>query len=373
MIKLEKKKLQVIHITAVREISAGQRKQLKYEYCASHKLENINWTTLVLHTGVPVEPFERRIPLAFRFLFLRNLYAWCIALRLAKDVDFILLRHMTFDPFALLFAPLIKNRVSVHHSREVEELLLIRKGFMGRMASSLEKITGKFAVKRAIGVLGVTNDIAQYQSHISIPNKPYHTYPNGISLDEIILANDNRDLHEVSVVFICGTFSEWHGLDRLIKAVDDIQTNVSEILKIHLIGKLSDFQKQEINATDIRRKVFNLHGTLRTDQYMQVIEKCDIGLGSLAMDRQNLVEGSTLKVRELLAMGIPVYSGHIDTALSSNFLFYNYTKHLEIDNMIEFAKNMKSYSRLEVRQAATPFIDKTLILESMDKKLNNFF
>ena len=373
MKNIDEKKLKVLHITAVRQLSSGQRKQLNDEYNASKDICNIDWTTLAIHTYSPVELFEKRVPLVFRSMFLRNLYTWYIVIKLKNDFDIVLCRHMTFDPFSLLFAPLVKNRVSVHHAKEVEELILIRKGITGKLASILEKTTGKFAVKRTLGILGVTSEIARYEALTRAPHKPYDVYPNGVSLEKISLAQDQRIQQEVNAIFICGTFSEWHGLDLLIRAVDESNNDdVLMSLKIHLIGKLTTQQQQDIKASNNRRKVFNSYGTLNIEKYKEVVEKCDIGIGSLAMNRKNLTEGATLKVRELLGMGIPIYSGHIDTALSEDFIFYRHEENVNIDDLIEFAKNMKNYSRIEVREAAAPFIDKTLILESMDKKLQRF-
>lgn len=75
------------------------------------------------------------------------------------------MRHMTFDPFALIFAPLIPNRVSIHHAKEIEELRLIRQGWKGRLASVVEKFCGKFSVCKAKMILGVTNEIAEYEEN----------------------------------------------------------------------------------------------------------------------------------------------------------------------------------------------------------------
>ena len=83
------KEYSILHITVVRELSAGQRKQLKSEYSASKKMErNITWKTLAFHTGKIHEKFERKIPIFFRLILLRNLYAWIIVLKTYKKYDF---------------------------------------------------------------------------------------------------------------------------------------------------------------------------------------------------------------------------------------------------------------------------------------------
>lgn len=354
--------LRVVHLTVYRDLPSGVRKQIKWEQIASKRLEGVEWASLAVHGGAAVELFERRIPFALRPMFLRNLYGWLIAMRLARAYDVVLLRHMPFDPFAFMFAPLIRNRVSVHHSREWEELPLIRPGFVGRIAGALEQITGLFAVRCAIGVLGVTTEIAQFQVDNRAPGKPAGLYANGIALDAVDLVGDRRSSTAVHVVFMSHTFSEWHGLDRLVNAALHSPI-VPDCLTFHIIGHLSKLQKIQIADLGPRATLFRLHGFLGTDAYCNLLSSADVGLGSLAMDRQNLTEGATLKVREMLGMGLAVYSGHADTALDPGFPFYRKVSSLDLADLVLFARSMKHHSRLEIRKAAAPFIDKAATMQ----------
>lgn len=354
--------LRVLHLTVCRDLPSSIRKQIKWEHSASRLLKDVEWTSLVVHGGTVVESFEKRIPLLLRPMFLRNLYGWLIAQRLSGTHDLLLLRHMPFDPFALIFAPLIPNRVSVHHSREWLELPLIRPGLVGRLAGILEILTGLVAVRCARGVLGVTNEIARFQANSRSPGKSAGLYANGIDLDEVEEVSDLRDASSVKIVFLSNTFSEWHGLDRLVDAVRDAPA-IPIPLTIDLIGNLSDSLKKQVMQLGPRASLFRIHGFLETDAYQKLLAEADVGLGSLAMDRQNLNEGSTLKVREMLGMGLPVYSGHADTALSPEFPFYYNPGVVDIDAIICFARAMKSHSRSEVRAAARPFIEKSATMQ----------
>lgn len=354
--------LRVAHLTVYRDLPAGIRKQIKWEQSASKRLKDVEWTSLAVHGGTAIEPFEKRIPPLFRPMFLRNLYGWLTARRLARTHDVVLLRHMPFDPFALVFAPFIRNRVSVHHSREWEELPLIRPGLAGRLAGALERITGWVAVRYAMGVMGVTTEIARFQVDSRAPGKPAGLYANGIDLNTVEEVADCRTDDAVQVVFLSNTFSEWHGLDRLVAAVRDAPA-IPARLTIHLIGHLSEPQKQQIEALGSRAEVFRIHGFLGTDAYRALLAEADAGIGSLAMDRQNMREGATLKVREMLGMGLPVYSGHADTALDTGFPFYHEVAAVDIAGLDRFARDMKRRSRSEVRAAATPFIEKTATMQ----------
>jgi glycosyltransferase involved in cell wall biosynthesis len=351
--------MRIVHLTVARQLTHGQTKQLRFEYDAAEKLNLAEWTTLAYHNGPVTEAYVRRIPPLFRALFMRNLWGWLVALRLSRSHDILMMRHMTFDPFAFIFAPLIRNRVSVHHAKEVEELRLIRKGWKGRAASWLEKRSGGFAVRRTMAVMGVTLEIAEHEQERHAPGKRIGVYPNGVDVEKVALLTDRRFDNQLIFAFICGTFSRWHGLDKLIAAVDGHTMRQGDMpLTIHLIGRLSDQQKSYIAATEARQAVFKAHGPMTEADYRPLLECCDIGIASMAMERQDLQEGSTLKVREMLAMGLPVYSGHKDVALPESEDFVKITMHPTVPEMIEFATHAKRISRNHVRERSKRRIDK---------------
>lgn len=347
-----------------RELSAGQRKQLKSEVQASKTLENVQWTTIALHAGELIEEFERAIPTLLSPIFLRWLSGWITTFRLSREYDFVLVRHMPFDIFAPLFAPFISNRISIHHAKEVQELRLIRRGMLGWIASVLEILTGWVAVRFARGVLGVTNEIADYQVALRGTRKPSFQYSNGIDPTEVHIIDDLRDEDSISIAFFCGFFSDWHGLDRLIDSVRKAE-KIPDGFTIHLIGKLPDSAYRLVDKLEERRNIFLLHGFLTPDDYIKIIARADLGISSFALDRKNLYEGSTLKVREMLAMGLPVYSGHHDSALPSNFPYYFYRYRPDIADICKVARSMKEVSRNDVRTAAMPYIGKREAMEAV--------
>ncbi len=355
-------KLRLIHVTVYGDLPAGVRKQIKWEQQASEQLEGAQWDQLAIHGGELKEAFEIQIPRLFRLIVLRNLYAWYVIAKLSRRYDYVLLRHMPFDPFVFFFAPFIRNRIGIHHAKEVEELLLINAGLKGRLASWLERFSGKVAVSSARAILGVTPELGRYQTALRAPHKPYFVYANGIDVNGVELLDDHRDAEKLNIAFICNTFSEWHGLDRFVDAVSRMG-DVPESLTIHLIGKLSDAQREQIEKLGDASRAFKIYGYLESDEYRRLLSHCDIGIGSLAMDRQSLTQGTTLKVREMLALGLPVYSGHEDSSLPDDFPYY-VNDRIEMDRICSFARSMKSHSRLQVREAAAPLIGKR---ESMQK------
>lgn len=362
--------LKIIHVTVVRKLTAGQLAQLKVEDKCGEKLECVDWRVVGYQSETPHHPLIRRIPFPFRGLFLRPLFAWLLCIRLSFAADFILLRHIAFDPFSLLFASFVRNRASVHHAKEIEELLLIRRDWRGRMASELEKITGKFALRRSVAVIGVTSEIARYEVERAGKLLPTALLPNGLDGSLLHVVADNRLSDEINAAFVCGSFNPWHGLDLLVAAVrTGAAKHGAPKLNLHLIGDISKKQRDEITLDPALNTLFVIHGTLSGDSLRAVLSRCDVGIGSLAMFRQNLTEGSTLKVRELLGSGIPVFSGHIDTALPEDFPFYYYAEDWTLDDLVGYCQRMKRHDREAVRLASEPFLNKEQYMRSIVKML----
>jgi glycosyltransferase involved in cell wall biosynthesis len=294
-----------------------------------------------------------------------------VAISLSRKCDYLLHRHINFDPFSVFFSLFIKNRITVHHSKEIEELKLIRPGVKGRVASIIESSMAKFALRRNLALLGVTSEIAKYQLEVRELNMLWNIYPNGVSYKSINLANDQREKKQINVAFICGTFSKWHGLDRLVDALNTELVNSLE-LKIHLIGNMSSVDKKTKDSVQFS-EVYELHGFLKEEDYKNVIGKCDIGFGSFAMDREGLTEGATLKVRELLAMGFPVISGHSDVSLPHDFPYYYNVSAINLEEILDYARKMKSISRQGIRSESRKYIEKRVAMEKVIKWLDAGF
>ena len=54
------------------------------------------------------------------------------------------------------------------------------------------------------------------------------------------------------------------------------------------------------------------------EDYVKILEKCHICIGTLALHINNMIEACPLKVREYLAHGFPVIIGYKDTAFLNN-------------------------------------------------------
>lgn len=358
----------ILHITAVRELGSGQRQQLIYEDNASKHLLDVKWDTIAYHSDISVNSFERKTPKIFDFLIIRNFYFWLQVFKASKHYDIILLRHMSFDPFAFIFSPFIKNRISVHHSKEIEELPLVRKGWKGKVAAWLEKYTGKVVLKNGLAIVGVTREIALYEKARIIENKALYIYPNGIDFSLYNVIGDRREKNEYHILFMCSYFSEWHGLDLLLGELE--KTTINRQFYIHLIGNLTKEQLHLVESNPYNSSII-VYGELDRVSYLKIAEKCDVGIASIALYRKNLSEASTLKVREMLAMGLPVFSGHKDVAFDDNFPFYEYSEQFTLKEVLEFCQLHKSSSRQAIRDMSRKYIDKINILANFIYQLKS--
>ena len=81
------------------------------------------------------------------------------------------------------------------------------------------------------------------------------------------------------------------------------------------------------------------HGSMKQSEYLETFNKCTIWIGSLASYRKGLADECALNIREMLAMGLPVFLVHKDTALPIHFPF-NFSEGENISDILQFANKM---------------------------------
>lgn len=356
--------LRVLHAAVSMNPSSGVVKQMEWEQQAANELE-IPWTTL-LHTPRPIESdvayVWHDLPKSklFRYLTLRKKFYQWLEVN-SKNYDLILLRFSVHDPWQNRLAQKIGYKLlTVHHTKEELELVGVGGG-IGQIKRILELILGRGVLNCVLGILSVTQEICLYQKNRGkfIDIKPGFFYPNGInftSADDCDLRGDGVP----EIVFMASHFAPWHGLDLLIS---EAAKDKSEF-KINLVGKVSAEDLNAING-DSR---FIIHGHLNTTEIQQLTQKMWIGLSSFAMHRNGMKQACTLKVREYLQMGLPVYAGHQDTGLPDGFAFYKQGAP-NLSDILAYAQQMRGVSRADVSAVSEPYISKASILTSLYAQL----
>jgi glycosyltransferase involved in cell wall biosynthesis len=186
-------------------------------------------------------------------------------------------------------------------------------------------------------------------------------YPNGVLYPaDGESALDERTTDTVEIVFVASAFFAWHGLDRLLRSLDASRVPVT----LHLVGAVPP----AFLAATRRDSRIRVHGVLAPSQLDAILAKSWVGLSSFALDRKRMQEACTLKVREYLRAGLPVYAGHRDAALPPDFPFCREGS-ADIEAIVAFARQTRTTSRAAVAAAARPFIDKQILLQRLHAAL----
>lgn len=355
--------MKIIHITFLGEVTAGQMKQLAYEKNSTERAQ-IAWQQKVYTCRRNL--FNREAMLVPSFLntiILRGAYLYFVVLRSYTKYDIILLRYLPFNPFMpLLLWSFRKKIVLVYHGKMIDRLKTI-KGKKGQIAAAFESALQKTYPREIRGIVGVTDEVAAYESKAFKNTPNTFTYPNGTLCEDYLDKNVNNT--DIQLVFLSGEFSRWQGLDRLIDWVSTSKIEFKVI--IHIIGRTTPTDQENIRALNQNYVRFQLHGYLKTNQYQEIIDASVAGIAPLAIDRIGVVESCSLKVREYLNNGLYVLTNHYDHATNTQDYAID-LRTTNFDNAIELLKNRK-LTKSEVFQTSRRFVDKQMLVRELHSQL----
>jgi glycosyltransferase involved in cell wall biosynthesis len=129
---------------------------------------------------------------------------------------------------------------------------------------------------------------------------------NAINLSRVspLPLNQARNL---SLFFVGTPNQPWHGVSDIVRFGE-----LNPDIYVHIVG----------SSGESRSPNLFFYGRLQNSDYYEIASRCDAGVGTLKLTANQMVEASPLKVREYLAMGLPVITRYQDVDLdpSSNFL-----------------------------------------------------
>jgi len=229
--------------------------------------------------------------------------------------------------------------VTEHQTKELDEFKLNNDA----LAYWSERLCGKLLRKQSDAIIGVTDEITQYEiTRAGDLKKPHLTIGNGFAVQSVPLRQAphyNSDFHLLCVANV----SRWHGLDRLIRGISTHNGMPKVILHIAGDGtELSYLQKLAGDLGISDRVVF--HGFTTGKALDDLFDQCHVAVGSLGIHRIGLKEASILKAREYCARGIPFIYGIADPDFPADF---PYILHLpadespiNIDQVLAFAQEV---------------------------------
>jgi glycosyltransferase involved in cell wall biosynthesis len=169
------------------------------------------------------------------------------------------------------------------------------------------------------GIVSVTKEIMHLPS-VKKFRKPSEYIPNGIDISKFHVVKEG--IEERTGLFFIGTPNQpWHGIDLI------------EIIA----SKLPEFDFHIVGVDGVSQSNIYYYGYLVKDEYVKILKKCHICIGSLALFRNNMSEACPLKVREYLANGFPTVVGYNETAFL-NQETPSWFKKIDVENLNEIKK-----------------------------------
>lgn len=236
-----------------------------------------------------------------------------------------------------------------------------------------EKKYGPEVLSLSKGGVCISKSVSNHESS-RCNNYPILTLGNGVDFDSIDLLEGGINTDKIEILFVSGSSNKWHGLDRLIKGIQEYQGCKKIVL--HIVGKYHYYLSKQLKSIAKPHSVI-VHGVISRSDINELANQCNIGIGSLALHRLGMYEGSTLKVREYMAMGLPFVLGYNDIDVDEN---YPYCKQFssdetpisiyEIEYFINNLKN-KMFSSEKMRNESFSLINQDKKMKEVAKFLKS--
>ena len=198
------------------------------------------------------------------------------------------------------------------------------------------------------GIAAPTQEILNfYKSNLNLKS---YLVPNGVLMDgkkQIDLKIYEGD--SLNLVFLASSHQSWHGLENLIKTLD---ARKNLLVKLHIIGRLNGENKENV--------IF--YGHKEGEELTSLLALMDIGIGSFPPKDFPLQETSSLKHREYLRHGLPVFTGVYDILTDINPTYFRVDE-LKIEKILKFALEVKGANRIEVSNTYSHYIDRKIIIQ----------
>lgn len=255
----------------------------------------------------------------------------------------ILLRVSSFD--VMLLPVLVR-----FYSRKIKVIIVYHSIFDEKFLT-ISKFYHKVCSKYCFGIAAPTQEILDFYNPNPSSGCKNFLLPNGVHIDHKVRLKGNIYSGKVlNIVFVASSNQKWHSLEAIIKVIRD--NNDTEV-KLHIIGNIDG--KKEKNIIFWGRK--------EGEELYSLLADMDIGLGSFPEQDFILKETSALKNREYLRHGIPVYTGLYDTLADNKSRFFRVGE-LDIIKIIEFANEVKGFSKTKIQAAYKEDIDRERIIEN---------
>ncbi len=164
-----------------------------------------------------------------------------------------------------------------------------------RLRATYNARTRGFILSRAKALVFVTSELSHRASFSRYPGR-HCVVTNGVELAAYPVLPAMPREHP-RLVFVGSAGQPWQGIDKLVTLAA-----MRPEWQIDVVGMDRQMQGSPANVT--------WHGRLGRTDVIRILAQADVGVGALAIHRKGLDEACALKVREYLAVGLPVvYAG----------------------------------------------------------------
>jgi len=362
--------MKILHAAMMANLSPGVIQQMRWEVEAA-ELSGLSHRVILFCSDQVKEdfPFLKKIKLPKNKIlayFKIRIQFQCWVLKNSGAYEYVLLRYSPSNIIQALFSFTWQNVLTVHHTKEGPEILQ-NGGFVSRLLNLIEWINARVVFSNVSGIVSVTEEISSYERlRMNAKGNGFLDvlYPNGWSGGAYRLPIRNRKTDTIHMLFVASDFSPWQGLDLLLKSVSDYRGSVS--FKLHLVGSLHCEDKLAAE-TDERIVVYGRRDSSFIDS---LSASCSIALSSFALYRKRMDSACTLKVREYLSNGLPVYSGHRDVGFPADFPFYRQGEP-DIDKIIQYDHDVSDCSPEEIKDKASLYVEKSILLVRLHKEIED--
>lgn len=187
-------------------------------------------------------------------------------------------------------------------------------------------------------------------------NIPTIKIVNGVDVKSITpiqpQSQQNDTIHIIGVAML----TVWHGYDRLIKGLGEYyKKGGNRNIIFHIVGEgeavLITSYKKIIDEYNIHSHII-FHGYQTGEELDCIYNLCKIAVISLGTHRKNIHKLSTLKSREYLSKGLPVFASGMTDVFEKNDFKYNLEipsdeTFVAMENVIDFYDHIYNTTRQE--------------------------
>lgn len=144
----------------------------------------------------------------------------------------------------------------------------------------------------------VTHELAQRVAEFG---RPHEVIANGVELDDFVSAPPPFPGSPLRLIFVGSAGAPWHGLERLAEIA-----RLFPQATVDVVGCRAD---EVVDPAPTMR----FHGHLPRSEYEPLFAGATAAVATMALFRKKMEEACPLKVREYLALGMPVIAAYRDT------------------------------------------------------------